>query len=189
MSDPDSCGPTSVSSSPSTQSDEPTRLKYAFLIHSQKTLTENLPPRVDNKLLARQKRRRTRYVTRDGLPALRKKEASNGPGMLFGHQRSRFTTRSSPEDHAVLEAEYLKNPKPDKTARADIVSRVSLGEKEVQVRVGVVPRWSSIPVGMHHRVSDRICLCQKDLVSESSPERPSQIEAIRSPRASRPQFE
>lgn len=40
---------------------------------------------------------------------------------------------SSPEDHAILEAEYQRNPKPDKTARASIVSRVSLGEKEVQV--------------------------------------------------------
>jgi hypothetical protein len=39
----------------------------------------------------------------------------------------------SPEDHAILEAEYQRNPKPDKTARANIVSRVSLGEKEVQV--------------------------------------------------------
>lgn len=39
----------------------------------------------------------------------------------------------SPEDHAILETEYQRNPKPDKTARADIVNRVSLGEKEVQV--------------------------------------------------------
>jgi len=39
----------------------------------------------------------------------------------------------SPEDHAILEAEYQRNSKPDKTARADIVNRVSLGEKEVQV--------------------------------------------------------
>ncbi|OJJ51691.1 hypothetical protein ASPZODRAFT_148928 [Penicilliopsis zonata CBS 506.65] len=88
MSDPDT---TPVSSSSPA-------LNYAFLVHSQKTLTQNLPPRVDNKLLARQKRRRT-----------------------------------SPEDHAVLEAEYQRNPKPDKAARADIVSRVSLGEKEVQI--------------------------------------------------------
>ncbi|KAA8646321.1 hypothetical protein EYZ11_008448 [Aspergillus tanneri] len=73
-------------------------LNYAFLVHSQKTLTQNLPPRVDNKLLARQKRRRT-----------------------------------SPEDHAILEAEYQHNPKPDKAARGDIVKRVSLGEKEVQI--------------------------------------------------------
>jgi hypothetical protein len=39
----------------------------------------------------------------------------------------------SPEDHAILEAEYSKNPKPDKIARANIVNRVALGEKEVQV--------------------------------------------------------
>ena len=39
----------------------------------------------------------------------------------------------SPEDHAILEAEYLRNPKPDKAARIEIVNRVALGEKEVQV--------------------------------------------------------
>ncbi|KAL2813929.1 hypothetical protein BDW59DRAFT_154582 [Aspergillus cavernicola] len=88
------------SSPPSTQTSESTTASssYAFLVHSQKTLTQNLPPRVDNKLLARQKRRRT-----------------------------------SPEDHAILEAEYQRNPKPDKAARASVVSRVSLGEKEVQI--------------------------------------------------------
>ncbi|CAD6591702.1 MAG: hypothetical protein ASARMPREDX12_005382 [Alectoria sarmentosa] len=41
--------------------------------------------------------------------------------------------RTSPEDHAILEAEYERNPKPDKAARIDIVNRVSLGEKEVQI--------------------------------------------------------
>ena len=39
----------------------------------------------------------------------------------------------SPEDHAILEAEYQLNPKPDKAARMQIVERVALGEKEVQV--------------------------------------------------------
>lgn len=34
----------------------------------------------------------------------------------------------------MLEAEYEKNSKPDKAARLDIVKRVALGEKEVQVR-------------------------------------------------------
>ncbi|KAJ5493054.1 hypothetical protein N7539_001800 [Penicillium diatomitis] len=87
-----------VSSSPSLPAVDSSTLTYAFLVHSQKTLTQNLPPRVDNKLLARQKRRRT-----------------------------------SPEDHAILEAEYQKNPKPDKLARTQIVNRVSLGEKEVQI--------------------------------------------------------
>ncbi|GES61959.1 homeobox transcription factor [Aspergillus terreus] len=101
MSDPEPSVAAS-SSPPSTQASDSAAaaaaLNYAFLVHSQKTLTQNLPPRVDNKLLARQKRRRT-----------------------------------SPEDHAILEAEYQRNPKPDKAARADIVSRVSLGEKEVQI--------------------------------------------------------
>lgn len=50
------------SSSPSLPATDSTALNYAFLVHSQKTLTQNLPPRVDNKLLARQKRRRTRYI-------------------------------------------------------------------------------------------------------------------------------
>lgn len=39
----------------------------------------------------------------------------------------------SPEDHAILEAEYQKNSKPDKAARAEIVKKVSLEEKAVQV--------------------------------------------------------
>ncbi|KAJ5891762.1 uncharacterized protein N7473_007990 [Penicillium subrubescens] len=48
-----------ASSSPSLPAADSNALTYAFLVHSQKTLTQNLPPRVDNKLLARQKRRRT----------------------------------------------------------------------------------------------------------------------------------
>lgn len=50
-----------------------------------------------------------------------------------------LTARFSPEDQAVLEAEYQKNPKPDKAARMDIVRRVALGEKEVQV--GSTKSW------------------------------------------------
>lgn len=42
-----------------------------------------------------------------------------------------FSSRA--KDKSILEAAYLANPKPDKTARLDIVSRVSLNEKEVQV--------------------------------------------------------
>jgi hypothetical protein len=50
----------------------------------------------------------------------------------------------SPEDQATLEAEYKKNPKPDKAARMEIVKRVALGEKEVQVSHNWYPhtRWS-----------------------------------------------
>jgi hypothetical protein len=35
----------------------------AFVVHSQDTVQNNLPPDVDNKNLARQKRRRTRYAS------------------------------------------------------------------------------------------------------------------------------
>ncbi|KAJ4305562.1 Homeobox protein yox1 [Kalmusia sp. IMI 367209] len=72
--------------------------ELAFLNHSPTTVANCLPPDVDNKPLARQKRRRT-----------------------------------SKEDEEVLKAEYQKNPKPDKAARIEIVSKVALGEKEVQI--------------------------------------------------------
>ncbi|KAF2122636.1 hypothetical protein BDV96DRAFT_482017 [Lophiotrema nucula] len=70
----------------------------AFLVHSPQSVANNLPPDVDNKPLARQRRRRT-----------------------------------SKEDEEILKTEYLKNPKPDKAARIEIVSKVALGEKEVQI--------------------------------------------------------
>lgn len=41
--------------------------------------------------------------------------------------------RTSPEDHAILEAAYQRNSKPDKAERTATVNRVSLGEKEVQI--------------------------------------------------------
>ncbi|KAF3009936.1 hypothetical protein E8E13_011068 [Curvularia kusanoi] len=71
---------------------------FAFLVSLPDTVANNMPPDVDNKPLARQKRRRT-----------------------------------SKEDEDVLKAEYLINPKPDKAARLEIVSKVALGEKEVQI--------------------------------------------------------
>ncbi|KAK7517230.1 uncharacterized protein IWZ02DRAFT_483685 [Phyllosticta citriasiana] len=71
---------------------------FAFLVSSPDLIQRNLPPNVDNKPLARQRRRRT-----------------------------------SPEDQKILETEYQKNSKPDRNERLDIVSRVALGEKEVQV--------------------------------------------------------
>ncbi|XXG94612.1 NAD(+) kinase [Hypoxylon texense] len=41
--------------------------------------------------------------------------------------------RTTTQDKAILEAAYNSNPKPDKAARLDIVGRVSLNEKEVQI--------------------------------------------------------
>ncbi|KAF1986470.1 hypothetical protein K402DRAFT_355898 [Aulographum hederae CBS 113979] len=71
---------------------------HAFVVHSQDTLQQNLPPDVDNKPLVRQKRKRT-----------------------------------SAEDQAILETEFLRNPRPDRASRISIVKRVALGEKEVQI--------------------------------------------------------
>lgn len=42
-------------------------------------------------------------------------------------------TLNSPDDQAILEAAYSHDPKPDKNARLELVKRVALGEKEVQV--------------------------------------------------------
>ncbi|ORY66384.1 uncharacterized protein BCR38DRAFT_456948 [Pseudomassariella vexata] len=41
--------------------------------------------------------------------------------------------RTTTQDKSILEAAYHSNPKPDKAARLDIVKRVSLNEKEVQI--------------------------------------------------------
>ncbi|KAE8404527.1 hypothetical protein BDV37DRAFT_114502 [Aspergillus pseudonomiae] len=141
MSDPESSVAPCSSSPPTAQASESTAaLNYAFLVHSQKTLTQNLPPRVDNKLLARQKRRRT-----------------------------------SPEDHAVLEAEYQRNPKPDKTARASIVSRVSLGEKEVQIwfqNRRQNDRRKSKPLQPHELLAPRSDASKQSFSDESVPAEP-----------------
>ncbi|KAB8272377.1 hypothetical protein BDV30DRAFT_239641 [Aspergillus minisclerotigenes] len=141
MSDPEPSAAPCSSSPPTAQASESTAaLNYAFLVHSQKTLTQNLPPRVDNKLLARQKRRRT-----------------------------------SPEDHAVLEAEYQRNPKPDKTARASIVSRVSLGEKEVQIwfqNRRQNDRRKSKPLQPHELLAPRSDASKQSFSDESVPAEP-----------------
>ena len=46
---------TTIGSSQSTEGN------YAFLVHSQDSVTQDMPPDIDNHHLARQKRRRTRY--------------------------------------------------------------------------------------------------------------------------------
>lgn len=89
---------------------------YAFLNHSSMTLPNNLPPNVDDKLVARHKRRRTRFVT------------------LQIWTNIQADPLQSPEDQNILEAAYTRNPKPDKMERLELVKQVALGEKEVQVR-------------------------------------------------------
>lgn len=90
--------------------------EYAFLVHSRESLSQGSSPSIDNQRLVRQKRRRTRYIS------------------TVNKQTHHLHCSLSPQDHAYLEAEYDRNPKPDKAARQDIVKHVALGEKEVQVR-------------------------------------------------------
>lgn len=45
----------------------------------------------------------------------------------------RVAATTSTKDKMILEEAYSINPKPDKQARLEIVNRVSLNEKEVQV--------------------------------------------------------
>jgi hypothetical protein len=127
--------------------------QLAFLVHSQETVANHMPPDVDNKALARQKRRRTRYVANSPTSVL---PSARGPcstragscatysgsysayypaGKRHSNMPSPLTTTScSKEDEDILKSEYLKNPKPSKAARLEIVKKVALGEKEVQVR-------------------------------------------------------
>lgn len=114
----------------------------AFLVYSPNTLKDNLDPNAENKNAPRQKRRRTRYAI---ITSFRSR--------IWPHQ-SRLWTRSrlsacttsqtllvltpiptiSPEDQKVLEEEFARNPKPDKPSRLEIIKKVALGEKEIQVR-------------------------------------------------------
>ena len=51
---------------PSSTSSPPTTCAlndHVFVVHSQDTLENKRPPEIDNKTLARQKRRRTRYAS------------------------------------------------------------------------------------------------------------------------------
>lgn len=78
------------------------------------------------------KRKRTAYVA----------HTTRDLGKKHGARRAitnQCPACSSAKDKAILEAAYNANPKPDKAARLDIVKRVSLNEKEVQVRVPRAP--------------------------------------------------
>ncbi|KAK3397979.1 hypothetical protein B0T20DRAFT_237449 [Sordaria brevicollis] len=72
------------------------------------------------------------------LPVLRVSETPGPPvssqpsGDVERHPKGK-RKRTTATDKAILEAAYNANPKPDKAARQDIVNRVSLNEKEVQI--------------------------------------------------------
>ena len=82
---------------------------------------------------AKQKRKRTRYVLGLCRPLHIKSYSRNWNAFCYYFQRK--LTYCSTKDQAILEAEYKENPKPNKAARAVIVQKVDLNEKEVQVRI------------------------------------------------------
>ncbi|KAB5580588.1 hypothetical protein GE09DRAFT_444640 [Coniochaeta sp. 2T2.1] len=59
-------------------------------------------------------------------------DQSSSPLDLERHPKGK-RKRTAAKDKSVLEAAYHANPKPDKAARLEIVKRVSLNEKEVQI--------------------------------------------------------
>ena len=99
-------------------SSNPSSGNFAFFVHSQESLRDNSSPSSGSQSQPRAKRKRTRQVI-------------NAPAFYVADSNR----VCSPEDHAILEAEYQRNPKPDKSARSAIVARVALGEKEVQVSI------------------------------------------------------
>ena len=111
---------------------------HVFVVHSLDSLENRRPPDIDNKTLARQKRKRTRYaflLLDDYLMMMtmtlyRSLYFLGGMGFANPH----ILDGESPEDQATLEFAYQRNPKPDRATRMRIVEQVALGEKEVQVR-------------------------------------------------------
>ena len=62
---------------------------HAFLVHSPNTVANDLPPDVDNKPLARQKRRRTRYDFISTFLLLMFSPLNTRRVVLHGHARAR----------------------------------------------------------------------------------------------------
>lgn len=64
-------------------------------------------------------------------------------GLSWSRCMLRYHVRSA-KDKSILEAAYHANPKPDKAARLEIVNRVSLNEKEVQVSTATLYKAISL---------------------------------------------
>jgi hypothetical protein len=96
------------------------------------------------------------------MPTLAPRESGRGMfRLLVEPLKVLISYLFSPEDFAILEAEYLQNERPDKAARIEIVQRVDMTEKEVQVH-------SPIERGRARLAAHTDILSFPDLVSESS---------------------
>jgi hypothetical protein len=142
----------------------------AFLVRSQDSVLNNMPPDVDNKPLVRQKRRRTSYVSwffyllsislymSAELYALSQLHPRACISTKCANQCANKFVTASPEDQKILEEEFRCNSKPDKAARMEIVRKVALGEKEVQVRSpsDTIPLLSTFAAHKLTSVSDLV---------------------------------
>ncbi|TQV97257.1 homeobox transcription factor [Cordyceps javanica] len=70
-------------------------------------------------------------LSQDTTPAAAAEPLDDEPAMEKHPKGKR--KRTAAKDKMILEEAYKANPKPDKQARLDIVNRVSLNEKEVQI--------------------------------------------------------
>jgi hypothetical protein len=92
-----------------------------------------------------------------------------------------LTSSARLEDKEILEAAYNENPKPDKEARLEIVKRVSLSEKAVQVSLLGQPR-PALHTPIHVLMPRELRLTARpDMVPEPPPERPPEIASVVAP--------
>ncbi|CAM1507063.1 Fc.00g067040.m01.CDS01 [Cosmosporella sp. VM-42] len=72
-------------------------------------------------------------MSSDGLPQASTDHNASTPSRTFEKHPKGRRKRTSAKDKMILEEAYSSNDKPDKQARLEIVKRVDLNEKEVQI--------------------------------------------------------
>lgn len=96
--------------------------------------------------------------------------SASAPGLSCRRARlaSLADPHASPQDFAVLEQEYEKNPRPDRAARGAIASRVALNEKEVQVSFRRPAPAHPLAANPSSRLDNRLTRIAIDLVPEQT---------------------
>ncbi|KAK0747795.1 hypothetical protein B0T21DRAFT_406380 [Apiosordaria backusii] len=106
---------------------------------SQRASSPSPAPRAQSPIASGDEHQPSSPTTANALPAIPQQsspeysqEFLRSVGENERHPKGK-RKRTAAKDKAILEAAYNANPKPDKAARLDIVKRVSLNEKEVQI--------------------------------------------------------
>ncbi|KAM3463906.1 hypothetical protein NHJ6243_002868 [Beauveria neobassiana] len=92
---------------------------YSFAV-SESQIDTTSPSRHDSSILSQD------------MPPAAANDSFDSEAVMEKHPKGK-RKRTAAKDKMVLEEAYKANPKPDKQARLDIVNRVSLNEKEVQI--------------------------------------------------------